>query len=59
MTIQRIEELIWKITTEMEKAATYKEFEDLNMVYTALKTKWNKLTGNKLICKEIVYENAI
>lgn len=54
MTIQRIQELLWQVGNEMERVATYAEYEDLYIVFTALKTQWNKKTGNAVIHEVVV-----
>lgn len=53
MTAQRLQELIWKVTLQMEQTTRYDEYENLYNVYKSLKIKWQRLTGKRLIPNKI------
>lgn len=49
MSPERIKELLFEIGDALSKARNSKEWEALQAKFTALKTQWNKQTGNQIL----------
>lgn len=52
MTESRVKELLFDIAAQIDRAKTFNDYTAYVAKYRALKTKWNAITNNAILCVE-------